>query len=185
MTNKCVPMIHVRDVRATADWYEEIGFRVLTTYGDGEGGLSFAMLAFGTGEVMFSSGGWTSPRHRREVDLYVYTEEVDVLHETLKARVEIVSEPHDMFYGMRELIVRDLNGFWIAFGEPSPGERLMDAVRRGDADGVRAALEGHGLTAPRLSAALGVASQATPERGPAIERLLRQAGAIAAPPASV
>jgi hypothetical protein len=25
---------------------------------------------------------------------------------------------HNTFYGMREFIIRDLNGFWITFGEP-------------------------------------------------------------------
>jgi hypothetical protein len=30
-----------------------------------------------------------------------------------------VEDPHDTFYGMREFIVRDNNGFWITFGQPS------------------------------------------------------------------
>jgi hypothetical protein len=25
---------------------------------------------------------------------------------------------HDAFYGMREFIIRDLNRFWMTFGEP-------------------------------------------------------------------
>jgi hypothetical protein len=29
-----------------------------------------------------------------------------------------------MFYGMREIIVRDLNGFWITFGQQIPAEVL-------------------------------------------------------------
>ena len=29
-----------------------------------------------------------------------------------------------MFYGMREVIVRDLNGFWITFGQEIPAEVL-------------------------------------------------------------
>lgn len=28
-----------------------------------------------------------------------------------------VVEPHDTFYGMREFIIRDCNGFWITFGQ--------------------------------------------------------------------
>jgi uncharacterized glyoxalase superfamily protein PhnB len=117
MQKKVVPMIHVPDVRRTVDWYRAIGFDVTVTYGDSEGGLSFAMVSFGSGEVMFSTGGGLSAHHRREVDLYVYTEGVDDLHTRIKDRVEIVEPPHNMFYGMREIIVRDLNGFWITFGE--------------------------------------------------------------------
>jgi uncharacterized glyoxalase superfamily protein PhnB len=120
MENKVVPMFHVPDVQKTVDWYRDIGFTVTATYDDNAGGLSFAMVSFGSGTVMFSSGGQLSSRHRREVDLYVYTQDVDSLHDQIKNRVEIVEEPHNMFYGMREVIVRDLNGFWITFGEEVP-----------------------------------------------------------------
>lgn len=117
MTKKMVPMIHVPDVQATVNWYQEIGFTVQDTYGhDGEG-LSFAILSFGSSEVMFNEGGHPSTSNRREVDLYVYTDHVDDLYQRLKDRVEVVEEPHVTFYGMRELIIRDLNRFWITFGQ--------------------------------------------------------------------
>jgi len=80
MQKNVVPMFHVTDVRRTVDWYRDIGFEVKETYGDGGDGLSFAIAAFGAGEVMFSSGGQPGSKHRREVDLYVYTEKVDDLH---------------------------------------------------------------------------------------------------------
>ena len=57
MVEKVVPMIHVPDVQATVDWYRDIGFTVIDTYGhDGEG-LSFAILSFGNSQVMFNQGG--------------------------------------------------------------------------------------------------------------------------------
>ena len=124
MQKKIVPMFHVPDVRRTIDWYRDIGFDVTVTYGDNAGGLSFAIVSFGAAEVMFSSGGSLSPRHRREVDLYAYIEEVDSFYERIKDRVEIVQAPHNMFYGMREVIVRDLNGFWITFGQEVAPEAL-------------------------------------------------------------
>jgi len=117
MTEKVVPMIHVPDVRATVDWYKDIGFTVTHTYDDGDEGLSFAILTFGSSEVMFNQGGQPSTRHRREVDLYVETDEVDDLYHRLKDRVEIVEGLHDTFYGMREFIIRDLNRFWLTFGQ--------------------------------------------------------------------
>ncbi len=117
-------MFHVPDVRNTVEWYRNIGFDVTATYDNGGDGLSFAMVAFGAGQVMFSSGGQRSSRHRREVDLYVYTDGVDALHERLKDRVEVVAGPHNMFYGAREVIIRDLNGFWITFGEDISQEQL-------------------------------------------------------------
>ena len=124
MNRKVVPMFHVPDVQRTVDWYREIGFDVTVTYGDSRGGLSFAVVSFGAGEVMFSSGGRLSSDHRREVDLYAYIEDVDNLYDRIKDKVEIVEGPHNMFYGMREIIIRDLNGFWITFGQQIPSEVL-------------------------------------------------------------
>jgi uncharacterized glyoxalase superfamily protein PhnB len=117
MVEKVVPMIHVPDVRATVDWYDSIGFTVTDTYDDGGEGLSFAILSFGSSEVMFSSGGQPSNQKRREVDLYVYVNNVDDIYGKLKDRVEIVKGLHDTFYGMREFIIRDLNRFWLTFAQ--------------------------------------------------------------------
>lgn len=112
------PMIHVPDVRATAAWYEAIGFTVAETYGDGADGLSFAILTAGGTRVMFNQGGRPSAERRREVDLYVDVEDVDRIFASLADRVEVVKAPHDTHYGMRELIIRDPNRFWITFGQP-------------------------------------------------------------------
>lgn len=117
MMKAATPMIHVPDVRATAKWYEGIGFSVLDTYGDGAGGLSFAILSAGATQIMFNQGGRASAERRREVDLYVDVEDVDELFAVLQERVEVVKAPHDTDYRMREFIIRDLNRFWITFGK--------------------------------------------------------------------
>jgi len=117
MEKRVVPMIHVPDVRAALDWYRGIGFEEVTTFTDGHDGLSFAIVSFGACAVMFNEGGEASARHRREVDLYVYTDHIDALYARLKDRVDIVEPPHDAPHGMRELIIRDLNRFWITFGQ--------------------------------------------------------------------
>ncbi len=57
MIEKVVPMIHVPNVRTTVEWFQSIGFKVTDTYDDGGEGLSFAILSFGSSEVMFNSGG--------------------------------------------------------------------------------------------------------------------------------
>lgn len=117
MAQNVTPMIHVPDVRATADWYRNIGFTVTDTYGDGGDGLSFAILSFGESQIMFNSGGEPSLQRRREVDLYIYSDGVDEVYRRLKDRVEVVEGLHETFYGMREFIIRDLNRFWITFGQ--------------------------------------------------------------------
>lgn len=110
-------MIHVPDVRAAAAWYENIGFEIVGTHSD-DGFMSWALLTYGSTELMFNEGGRSSDAHRREVDLYVYVTDVDALYERLRGRVEVVHELYDAIYGMREFIIRDLNRFWITFGQP-------------------------------------------------------------------
>jgi uncharacterized glyoxalase superfamily protein PhnB len=117
MVRKVVPMVHVPDVRAAAEWYANIGFTVDATHSD-DGEMSWALLSFGETELMFNEGGAASDAHRRELDLYVHVEDVDALHALLKDRVEIVHDLYDAVYGMREFIIRDLNRFWITFGQP-------------------------------------------------------------------
>jgi uncharacterized glyoxalase superfamily protein PhnB len=112
-------MIHVPDVRATIDWYQTIGFTLVET-NDDAGAVDWAMLSFGDSTVMFNAGGYPSTADRREVDLYLYADDVEDLHERLRDRVGVVEDLHDTSYGMREFIVRDLNGFWITFGRRAP-----------------------------------------------------------------
>jgi len=170
-----VPMIHVPDVAATVAWYRDIGFKVVETYGHEGEGLSFAILAFGESQVMFSEGGRSSAQHRREVDLYVYTDNVDDKYQTLRARVDVVEGPHNTFYGMRELIIRDLNRFWITFGQPSTYGMLLDAIRNDNVASMRGILERGDLKSEELTNALVTASD--DQKSEEIISVLKQAGA--------
>ena len=80
---------------------------------------------------------------------------------------------------MREVIIRDVNRFWITFGETSPGALLMEAVRQGDLDRVRRALERPGLSPERLSAAIGAVTGGGDAA--AIVALLERAGGTKPP----
>lgn len=117
---KIVPMIHVPDVATTIAWYQAVGFAVVRTHEACEGEIDWALLSLGGSEVMFSAGGQPSTAERREIDLYVHAHGIDALHMRLKDRVEVVEEPHDTFYGMREFVIRDINRFWITFGQAVP-----------------------------------------------------------------
>ena len=141
MSKRVVPMIHVPDVRSTVEWYESIGFHVVAVYGNETAdGLSFGIVSFGDSEIMFNRGGETSTKHRREVDLYIYTDDVDDFYDRLKDRVDVVEGPHNTFYGMREIIIRDLNRFWITFSEESAFTKLMNGVSENKTDQVREAV---------------------------------------------
>jgi len=179
MNEHVTPMIHVPDVRATVDWYESIGFRAVNTYGNETAdGLSFAIMAFGNGQVMFNQGGETSTKRRREVDLYAYTDDVDALHSQLKDRVDVIEGPHNTFYGMREVIIRDLNGFWITFGQESTFGWLMSGVNEGNAESVRRAIDRGQLKLETLNVALAAALFKGNDK---IVEMLKQAGAMPPP----
>jgi uncharacterized glyoxalase superfamily protein PhnB len=110
-------MLHVPDVRATIAWYTSIGF-TLRRQNEEDGEINWASLSLDGSEIMFDSGGVPSSASRREVDLYILTDDIDAVRRTLREPVDIVGEIHDTFYGMRELIIRDNNRFWITFGQP-------------------------------------------------------------------
>ena len=112
-------MIHVPDVSATVDWYMSIGFKVIRQNED-NGEINWAKLSFGNSELMLNAGGKPGTDNRREVDLYITTDNVDDVYQRLKDRVQVVENLYDAFYGMREFVVRDINGFWVTFGQPLP-----------------------------------------------------------------
>lgn len=119
MNERIVPMIHVSDVNATAQWYASIGFEIRNVNREcDDGQIDWALLRLGQSEIMLSLGGHPSSAARREFDLYTHVDDVDALRRRLNGMAEIVEDLHETFYGMREFIIRDCNGFWITFGEP-------------------------------------------------------------------
>jgi uncharacterized glyoxalase superfamily protein PhnB len=117
---RIVPMIHVPDVNATAQWYASIGFEIRNVNREcDDGPIDWALLRLGQSEIMLSLGGQPSSAHRREFDLYTHVDDVDDLRRRLDGKAEIIEDLHDSFYGMREFIIRDCNGFWITFAQPA------------------------------------------------------------------
>lgn len=54
-------------------------------------------------------------------DAYVWITGIDALHDRLREQVEILYGPEDQPYQCRELWVRDLNGYVLAFAEDTSG----------------------------------------------------------------
>lgn len=77
-----------------------------------------AHLTFGASTLMLNAGGAPSDANRREVDLYIHVDDVDEAFLAVAPHTELVAPIYEAPYGMREFIVRDLNGFWLTFGQP-------------------------------------------------------------------
>jgi len=116
MPTTVTPMIHVPDVVATAAWYARLGFTVEETVSDGLE-TTWAKLTLGENALMLNCGGRPAEHDRRDVDLYVGVDDVRAWRARLPDGVEVIEDIHDAYHGMREFIVRDLNGFWITFGQ--------------------------------------------------------------------
>jgi len=48
---------------------------------------------------------------------YIYVDDVDALYERVRGRAEVLMEPKDQFYGIREFTIRDPFGFILTFAQ--------------------------------------------------------------------
>ncbi|MFN3931887.1 MAG: VOC family protein [Brevundimonas sp.] len=116
MTPTLTPILHVPDVPASLAWYEALGFEVLDV-DPHDAAAQWAHLAYGAGRVMLRTSQGPAASTPASADLYIRIPAVDALHAALPATVEVICGPKDKAYGMRELTVRDPNGFAVTFGE--------------------------------------------------------------------
>ena len=70
-------------------------------------------------ELMTAGRGGSNRDHKDDaLDAYIWVDDVDGLFAELQQRqAEIVSPPQLRIYGMKELEVRDLDGYVLCFGE--------------------------------------------------------------------
>ena len=118
------PFFLVDDVFATAEHYRDVlGFTFDQFFGEPPG---FTIVSRDDVRIMLRQVRPARPpaaRPNRTVmdetfDTYVYVSNVDELAAELRARkADIVEGPVDRIYNMRELLVRDCNGYVLAFGQ--------------------------------------------------------------------
>ena len=127
------PSLPVKDVAAAVDFYTtRLGFTPGFTWP--EGGPA-AMAGTNLGDVqVFLEQGTPNPDG---ISVYFVVGNADELCEAQRANgVEIVQEPDDRPYGLRDYLARDLNGYRLGFGhyiyntgEPIEIERVDMPVR--------------------------------------------------------
>ena len=114
------PELFVPDVLAAVEFYTDVlGFerhRVEPTFGIV--GIDDAIVMFAD-ERMYGSmgGGAGSPTQRGAfIDIRIMVEDVDAAHQRCTdAGLDIVHDIADRPYGLRDFIVKDLNGFRLRF----------------------------------------------------------------------
>lgn len=123
--------IAVRDVPEAVAFYERVlGFELVFTWGEP---VSIAGVRLGEAQIFLESG---TP-NPAGCNLYFVVGDADELFEFQRAAgVEVVAEPGDRPYGLRDYAVRDLAGYALTFGhyiytvgDPVPIERVEVTVR--------------------------------------------------------
>ena len=126
-TWRASPILGVRHVRQAAEYYRDVlGFSLDPLDGvfqptEDEPGGVYAIVKRGGVWIHFQIRRGDLPELKRqsfERDVFVYIDNLDALYADLQRRgAEILQPPRVAPYGLRELVVEDLNGYRIAFGE--------------------------------------------------------------------
>lgn len=122
------PMLEVKDLAETIGFYrDKLGFELLGTMGDDPAQPNWCHLQRDDVGIMFT---WSPPHDHDEGEehshdpalggsLYFTVADVDALHESWKSAVDSFEwAPLTQEYGMRDMGLRDPNGFLLMFGTP-------------------------------------------------------------------
>jgi hypothetical protein len=115
---KIIPQFVVPDVVAAAEYYiDKLGFQLLGYFLDPP---VYAMVERDAVEIHFGKGDANPGSQFRKVgmDAYIHVDDLDAVHEDLRARGANITEgPVIRVYKMREITVVDLNGYTLVFGQ--------------------------------------------------------------------
>jgi lactoylglutathione lyase len=110
---RAFPIISVRDLPATRQFYERLGF-VQTYQFPPEGEPGFVTLERGSSSIGIGAGGATEPDR---FGYWVYVDDVDATLEALRASgAPIVAEPVNEPWGERVARTRDPDGNLVYLG---------------------------------------------------------------------
>ena len=127
------PVLGVPNVRRSAEYYRDVlGFHLDPVEGvfqpsaDEPGGVYAIVdregvrlhLQIRRGERATASGGAAGERPAFERDVYLYVRDLESVHADLVRRgARVLQPPRRAPYGIREIVVEDLDGHRLTFGE--------------------------------------------------------------------
>jgi uncharacterized glyoxalase superfamily protein PhnB len=129
-TWRASPILGVRQVRQAAEYYRDVlGFSLDPVDGvfqpsEDEPGGVYAIVKRAGVWVHFQIRRDELPERGRppyDRDVYLYVDDLDAIYADLQRRGAVIKQPPlAAFYGIREMVVEDLNGYRLVFGEPVP-----------------------------------------------------------------
>lgn len=113
-----MPSLYVPDLDAALRFYTEtLGFTSSGAYEEA-GEKLWAEVARGEARIWFFTNqldGFPQPAFSGLI--YVFVDDVDELAASLKDRVSVEWGPETQVYGLRELGIKDLNGYYLVFAK--------------------------------------------------------------------
>lgn len=114
--NCVTPILYVKDFAASMDYYvNKLGFEKKWEWGDLP---SFGCVGRGKIEIFLSEGGQGHPG----MWMSIFIDDVDALHEDYKnSGASILDPPMNFPWGIREMLVGDLDGHRLRLGSKATG----------------------------------------------------------------
>ena len=111
-----IPSLFAPDIMATVSFYVDVlGFQKTGSYQD-EGTEIWAEVSLGESRIWFFSIALEHhPTPSFSGLIYVFVDDVDSVATQLEGKVQFEWGPETQFYGIRELGIRDVNGYYLVF----------------------------------------------------------------------
>ena len=112
---RIIPMLPVRHLPASVDYYEKLGFSVERR----EDSWGWAMLRLDECRLMLDQSIAPRPGVPHSTVIYLYPDDIEAYHRMVKANGLSVPELEVTFYGMTEFRITDPDGnrLWIGQAE--------------------------------------------------------------------
>ncbi|MEO1035182.1 MAG: VOC family protein [Pseudomonadota bacterium] len=111
------PSLFAPDLAATLRFYvETLGFEQTGSFKDESGAETWAEVSLGDARLWFFHYPLDShPKPTLSGVIYVFVDDVDAVAERLDGNVTFEWGPETQYYGLRELGIKDPNGYYLVF----------------------------------------------------------------------
>lgn len=115
------PILNVKNVAVSLDYYcTTLGFEKVFSWPWGQTPPTFAQVRRGDFSVSLAQGAQGGPGMWMYLDL-ASPEDLEALHQEYLAKaVKITEPPTDKPWGMREMLIEDVDGHTLRIGTPQP-----------------------------------------------------------------
>jgi len=114
--NRIIPMLPVRSMPASVDFYQKLGFSVEQR----NDSWRWAMLCFGECRLMVDESINGHPDLPRSSVLYLYPDDIAEFHRQVRRNGLSVPDLEVTFYGMAEFRLEDPDGNRLWIGQDAP-----------------------------------------------------------------